>query len=56
MCEGCAPKKFYVRAFTQRIGAREWEMPPQGLRHKETKNRTAPVAGGESARVHGLRF
>jgi hypothetical protein len=34
MCEGCAPKKFYARAFTQRIGAREWEMPPQGLRHK----------------------
>jgi hypothetical protein len=25
MGEGCAPKKFNARAFTQRIGAHEWE-------------------------------
>jgi hypothetical protein len=41
MGEGCAPKKFYARAFTQRIDAHEWEMPPQNLRYKRRKSHSA---------------
>jgi hypothetical protein len=39
--QGYAPKKLNARAFTQRIGAHEWEMPPQNLRNKRRKSHSA---------------
>ena len=40
MREGCAPNSLNARAFTQRIGAHEGEMPPE-LEAQETKSHSA---------------